>query len=72
VKITTCEKVAKPSNPDASIYVNQKPNIHSLLPMWITPVEKLVDNVENSELSTGILPVYALFTNPQMHAYFSA
>ena len=31
--------------------------------MWITVVDKLVDNVENFELSTGIPAVYPLFTN---------
>ena len=30
--------------------------------MWITPVDKVVDNVENSDLSTGISFVYVLFT----------
>jgi hypothetical protein len=29
-------------------------NIHSLTFLWITPVEKPVENVENYELSTGI------------------
>lgn len=31
--------------------------------MWITLVEKVVDNVENYDLSTGIPAVYGLFTN---------
>jgi hypothetical protein len=29
-------------------------NIHSMFSLWITVVEKPVDNVENYELSTGI------------------
>jgi len=29
-------------------------NIHSDPSLWKTPVEKPVENVENSELSTGI------------------
>ena len=29
-------------------------NIHSAVNLWITPVEKPVENVENYELSTGI------------------
>jgi hypothetical protein len=29
-------------------------NIHSPAFLWITPVEKPVENVENYELSTGI------------------
>ena len=31
-----------------------KMNIHNPHPLWKTPVEKSVENVENSELSTGI------------------
>ena len=31
-----------------------KVNIHSFIILWKTPVEKPVENVENSELSTGI------------------
>jgi len=34
-----------------------KMNIHNPHPLWKTPVEKPVENVENSELSTGILPL---------------
>ena len=63
VIITTCEKVEKPSKAVASVYVNQIPHIHSPSCMWITPVDKVVDNVENSELSTGILLINGLFTN---------
>ena len=37
-----------------SFYVNQKLNIHRSGTLWITLVEKDVDNVENCELSTGI------------------
>jgi len=55
VKITEREKVGKPSKGVASFYVNPAMNIHSLRSLWKTPVDKLVDNVENSELSTGIL-----------------
>ena len=29
-------------------------NIHKPFFLWITPVDKTVENVENSELSTGI------------------
>jgi hypothetical protein len=29
-------------------------NIHSMFFLWITPVEKPVENVENYGLSTGI------------------
>ena len=54
VKVTVCEKVAKLSKGVISFYVNRKVNIHSSLSLWKTPVEKLVDNVENCELSTGI------------------
>ena len=39
--------------------------------MWITPVEKVVDNVENYELSTGIPSVCILFTTGYSPAYFS-
>ena len=31
-------------------------NIHRAVSLWITPVEKTVENVENCELSTGISP----------------
>ena len=54
VKVTVCEKVAKLSKGVISFYVNRKVNIHSSLSLWKTPVEKLVDNVENCEISTGI------------------
>ena len=33
-------------------------NIHNPSPLWKTPVDKPVKNVENSELSTGILMLY--------------
>jgi len=35
-------------------------NIHSIFCLWITLVEKPVDNVENCQLSTGI----SLFIKP--------
>ena len=54
VIITACEKVGTSSKSVASFYVNQKLNSHNPGPVWITLVEKLVDNVENCELSTGI------------------
>ena len=54
VKITDPEKVGFWSKGVASFYVNQKVDIHSPPPLWKTIVEKPVDNVENSELSTGI------------------
>ena len=62
VIITTCEKVAKPSKAVVHVYVNQKPNIHRIPGMWITPVDKAVDNVENFDLSTGIPAIHPLFT----------
>ena len=34
-----------------------KMNIHTLLPLWKTPVENPVENVENCDLSTGIPPL---------------
>jgi len=53
-------------------YVNPKVDIHSPVSLWITPVDKTVDNVENSELSTGILilsPVpVSLFPTAYCHA----
>ena len=54
VKITTRKKVGNPSKDVASFYVNQILDIHSPLPLWKTLVDKPVENVENSELSTGI------------------
>jgi hypothetical protein len=39
-----------------------KMNIHTLTPLWKTPVEKPVENVENSRLSTGISLLYRSFT----------
>ena len=57
VKITERKKVGIWSKGVPSFYVNQKLDIHNPRPMWKTPVDKLVDNVENSELSTGI-PVF--------------
>ena len=35
-----------------------KMNIHRPDSLWITLVEKPVENVENYELSTGIAPLY--------------
>ena len=43
-----------PSKGVASFYVNREMNIHSPGRLWKTPVDKVVDNVENCELSTGI------------------
>lgn len=37
-------------------------DIHNSQPLWITPVEKTVENVENSELSTEIPAVFKIFT----------
>ena len=37
-----------------------KMNIHNPHPLWISPVEKTVENVENYELSTGI-PLFSGF-----------
>ncbi len=37
------------------ILCEPKMHIHSMSVLWITPVEKSVENVENYELSTGIL-----------------
>ena len=37
-------------------------NIHNPSPLWKTPVDKTVENVENFELSTGIPPL--LFFTP--------
>ena len=53
-KFTDCEKMGVPSKCVASFYVNQEMNIHSPGHLWKTPVDKVVDNVENCELSTGI------------------
>jgi len=36
-------------------------NIHNPSCLWITPVEKPVENVENYELSTGI-PIFSKIT----------
>ena len=55
VKFTESEKVVNPSKGVASFYVNPKMDIHSPAALWKTPVDKVVDNVENSGLSTGIL-----------------
>jgi len=54
VKITECKKVEIWSKGVASFYVNPGVDIHRGWPLWKTLVEKIVDNVENSELSTGI------------------
>ena len=40
--------------------------------MWITLVEKAVDNVENLDLSTGISAVNGLFTIRKKAVYSSA
>jgi len=58
VKITDREKVGNPSKDVTSFYVNPGVDIHNPGPVWKTPVEKTVDSVENSELSTGI-PVFS-------------
>ena len=57
-KSTDCEKVGVPSKDVASFYVNREMNIHRLPELWKSPVDKLVDNVENCELSTGIQLLY--------------
>ena len=62
VKFTARKKVGRMSNRDASFYVNQKLHIHNPGPLWTTPVDKLVDSVENSELSTGI-PIFSLLAS---------
>ena len=54
VIITACEKVGTSSKGVASFYVNPKVDIHSPAALWKTPVDKVVDNVENCELSTCI------------------
>jgi len=54
VKITRVKKVANPSKGVALVYVNHFLNIHRVRGLWKSLVDKLVDNVENSELSTGI------------------
>jgi hypothetical protein len=35
-----------------------KMNIHKVAPLWTTPVEKPVENVENYEFSTAIPQFY--------------
>ena len=49
-------------------------NIHSPSDLWKTPVDKLVDSVENSELSTAILlSAVSVFLRPATayrNAYF--
>ena len=54
VKSTTREKMGNPAKSVAGLLCEPKMNIHNPHPLWITPVEKSVENVENSELSTGI------------------
>ena len=54
VKFTESEKVGFASKRVTSFYVNPGVNIHSHRALWKSPVEKVVDNVENCELSTGI------------------
>jgi hypothetical protein len=44
-------------------------NIHRPCSMWITPVDKLVDNVENSGLSTGIPLLSILSGKSAQNAY---
>lgn len=39
-----------------------KMDIHNPHPLWKTPVDKTVENVENSELSTEIRAVFKIFT----------
>ena len=46
-----------PGKPGGAL-CERKMNIHKPPPLWITLVEKPVENVENSELSTGILPFW--------------
>ena len=47
-------------------------NIHSSIPLWISPVDKLVDNVENSGLSTGIPLLSVLPGKSEQNAYPNA
>ncbi len=46
-----------------------KLNIHNSLCLWKTLVEKLVENVENSEFSTGILSLWISTAPCGNHAY---
>ena len=57
VKNTICGKSAESSALCSLILCEPKMNIHRAAVLWKTPVEKPVENVENSELSTGILMV---------------
>jgi len=54
------EKVRKLSEDVEITYVNQ----NGYFPVWTTPVEKPVDNVEKSCFSTGIFGI-SLIGNPQ-------
>jgi hypothetical protein len=55
VIFTDPEKVGNPSKPVAAFYVNPGVDIHRPPCLWKSLVDKVVDNVENSQLSTGIL-----------------
>jgi hypothetical protein len=58
------EKVRKPSQGVEITYVNQ----NGYFPVWITSVEKSVDNVEKSCFSTGILGIFPVVRPPDnMH-----
>ena len=54
VKIHDLRKNGKSGESGRFVLCELKMNIHRLGILWITPVEKPVENVENYELSTGI------------------
>ena len=72
LKFTKCEKVVFTSKAVVSVYVNLQMNIHRPGALWKTPVDNVVDNVENSELSTGIPLLFRILLFPSGTAYYLA